>query len=100
MQNVSYTYYSSYLDWLKIVPISEIQYVYRGRALSCLTTDRSYRRGSAMWDLYSYAHIATMKACQEEFIGLDTNLKLVHHDVLGSITSGWTVGYQILFHAT
>ena len=90
MQNVNYTYYSNYLDWLKIGPISEIPYVFRGRALSCLTTDRSYRRGSAMWDAIPTHTLLLMKACQEGFIGLDTNLKLVHDDVLGSVTSGWT----------
>lgn len=84
------TYHSSYLDWLRKVPISEVQFVYRGQALSSLISRRSRTQGGAMWDSIPTHTLVLIKACKEGFIGVDTNLKIVHNDVLGSVSSGWT----------
>ena len=97
------TYFEDYLQWLSKVPISEVQFVYRGGSSNLV--DKHLQKkysGSAFWDRMPYHTYVLQKACMRQFTGVTTNINLVKPDLLGSVSSGWTTWIPniIICHVT
>ena len=87
------SYHSDYLEWLLRVPISEVQFVYRGvpQQARIHHAKPSCFDGKAMWMALPNHSNVLHRACTDNFLGVVTNLEIVTIDELGSVTSGWTL---------
>ena len=86
------SYECNYLKWLQQSPVSEVQFVYRGGLNTFFSKAQcTHKQGSSMSTALPTHTLCLMKACQGKFVGVNTNLQVVHVDALGSVTSEWPI---------
>jgi len=84
-------FYDKYANWLKNVAVSETFFVIRGGLCHKSPQLQVHKHpGMALWKQVPTHSDVLHHACKGNFIGAKTDLNIFNHDILGSITSGWT----------